>query len=149
MADIMLTQAEAEWLIALDKFADGSKSIAIPASGKLTVPLASSDSREDFLLDIEHGRRINLTRRKLQNRAREIVPLVRLDFGDAAPHRNPDDEDIPAPHLHLYREGYEDKWAYPATDVFTATGDFWLTLDEFMRYCHIVTPPRIERGLLP
>jgi hypothetical protein len=37
-----------------------------------------------------------------------MVVLVRLDLG-GAPHRNPFDEEIGVPHLHLYREGFGDK----------------------------------------
>ena len=73
--------------------------------------------------------------------------LVRLDLG-GAPHRNPDGEEITVPHLHVYREGYGDKWAVPVpVDVFTSTNDVWRTLEEFMRFCNISQPPHIERGL--
>lgn len=48
---------------------------------------------------------------KYQLRARQTIVLARLDFG--APHRNPDGKEIGVPHLHLYREGYGDKFAYP------------------------------------
>ena len=83
----------------------------------------------------------------MQNRARQVVVLVRLDLG-GAPHRNPDDEEILAPHLHMYREGYGDKWAISVpADRFTATPDLWVTLEDFMRFCNITQPPHIERGL--
>ena len=36
--------------------------------------------------------------------------LARLDF--ASPHRNPDGTAVGVPHLHVYREGYGDKFAY-------------------------------------
>jgi len=32
-------------------------------------------------------------------------------------------------------------------DRFTTTNDLWTTLEEFMRFCNIIQPPRIERGL--
>lgn len=40
----------------------------------------------------------------------EAVVLARLDF--ASPHRNPDGTAVGVPHLHVYREGYGDKFAY-------------------------------------
>jgi hypothetical protein len=84
---------------------------------------------------------------KMQNRGRQVVVLVRLDLG-GAPHRNPDGEDIPVPHLHVYREGFGDKWAVAVpADQFTATSDVWRTLDEFLRFCNVTQPPHIERGL--
>ncbi len=73
-----------------------------------------------------------------------MVVLVRLDFG-GAPHSNPDGVEMGSPHLHLYREGYGDKWAVPVPgDRFA---DRWRLLDDFMRYCNVVEPPVIRRGL--
>jgi hypothetical protein len=31
--------------------------------------------------------------------------------------------------------------------ILTFLDDVWRTLEDFMRYCHIVEPPIIERGL--
>ena len=110
------------------------------------MPLQSADKREQFLLDLSRGR-IDLLKVKMQNRGRQVVVLVRLDMG-GAPHRNPDGEEIPVPHLHVYREGYGDKWAIPVSvDCFRAVGDVWATLEDFMRFCSITQPPNIERGL--
>jgi hypothetical protein len=118
-----------------------------PMGGQSVVlPLQSDDKREQFLLDLSRGR-IDLLKVKMQNRGRQVVVLVRLDLG-GAPHRNPDDEEIPVPHLHVYREGYGDKWAVPVpADRFSNLADIWITLEEFMRYCNITQPPHIERGL--
>jgi hypothetical protein len=37
---------------------------------------------------------------------------MRLDL-DGPPHRNPDDQEIPCPHLHIYRAGYGDSGPSP------------------------------------
>jgi uncharacterized protein DUF6978 len=147
MADMNLTQAEADALIAMEKHRVNEDRNDFPMGGQsLVLSLQSPDKREHFLLDLSRGR-IDLLKVKMQNRARQVVVLVRLDLG-GAPHRNPDDEEIPAPHLHVYREGYGDKWAIPVpADRFTPTADLWTTLEEFMRFCNITHPPRIERGL--
>jgi len=82
------------------------------------------------------------------NILQNVVILARLDFG-GAPHRNPDSEEIACPHLHLYREGYGDKWAVPLpTEIFTDINDFERTLDEFMKYCNVATLPKINPGLI-
>jgi len=137
MADMNLTQAEADALIAMEKHRVNEDPSDFPKGGQsISVPLQSSDKREQFLLDLSRGR-IDLLKVKMQNRARQV-----------APHRNPDDEEIPVPHLHMYREGYGDKWAmHVPADRFTATDDVWTTLQEFMRFCNITQPPRIERDL--
>jgi hypothetical protein len=92
---------------------------------------------------------INLT----QEDADALVAMEKHKADDTvyeygAPHRNPDDEEIPCPHLHLYREGYGDRWAMalPA-ERFSDAGDPWLLLLEFMQFVNVTVPPDIRRGL--
>ena len=114
--------------------------------GSLVIPLTSEDKREEFLLDIYRGR-IDLLKGTYQNRARQVVVLVRVYFG-GAPHRNPDGVEVPSPHMHLYREGFGDKWAVPLPpDKFPNVADLWQLLDDFMRFCNVVDRPEIVRGL--
>lgn len=90
---------------------------------------------------------INLAKVTHQNRARQIVVLMRLDIG-GAPHRNPDGEEIPCPHLHIYREGFGDKWAVLAPEAhYSNLDDLYRTLEDFMPHCNIVEPPKIQPGL--
>ncbi|MGC2518283.1 MAG: hypothetical protein WA373_04155 [Burkholderiales bacterium] len=146
MADIHLTQSEADALIAMEKHRANEDRYSYPLAGSVIIPVESPDKREQFLLDI-HRARIDLLKGKYQNRARQVIVLVRLDFG-SAPHRNPDDEEIGSPHFHVYREGYGDKWAVPVPiEQFPRMTDLWGTLEDFMRFCHITRPPHIERGL--
>jgi hypothetical protein len=147
MAETNLTQTEADTLLALAKYRVDDRAWDYPdLGGSISVPLVSGDRREDFMLDVSRGR-IDLAKGRYQNRARQVVVLARLDFG-GAPHRNPDGEEIASPHLHLYREGYGDKWAFPVpADRFPAIGDALRTLEDFMRFCNIVEPPDIRRGL--
>ena len=63
------------------------------------------------------------------------------------PHRNPDGEEIGTPHIHVYREGYGDKWALPLPADFRSVADLGTTLDDFLRYCNVTRPPRIQKGL--
>ena len=147
MADTNLTQAEANALIALEKRRVDTTEWNYPDfGGRATVPLVSVDGRESFLLDLRRAR-VDLAKGTYQNRGRQIVVLARLDFG-GAPHRNPDGEEIGSPHLHLYREGFGDKWAFPVPSIhFPDLDDPWQTLEDFMRFCKVVEPPVIRRGL--
>src|SRR5262245_43775464 len=114
MTDIHLTQADADALLAMEKHRVDDSAYDYPGlGGALRIPLHSPDKREAFTLDIARSQ-INLAKGTYQNRARGVVILARLDFG-GAPHRNPDDEEVPCPHLHIYREGYGDKWAVPVS----------------------------------
>lgn len=76
-----------------------------------------------------------------------MVVLARLDlFGQA--HRNPDSTEVSCPHLHVYKEGFGDKWAMAVpTHQFPSIGDPWEALQDFMRYCNIVKAPNIRKGL--
>ena len=116
--------------------------------GGIRIQLESTDKKETFFLDVTRSQ-VKLGKGTYQNRARGVVILARLDFG-GAPHRNPDDEEISCPHLHVYREGYGDRWAIPLpADRFTHLNDPWSLLQEFLEFVNITTPPILQRGLLP
>ena len=147
MAATDLLQSEADTLTALAKIKVNDDYYDYPGTGgSLIVPLTSQDKREEFLLDIYRGR-IDLLKGTYQNRARQVIVLVRIDFG-GAPHRNPDGTEVPCPHLHLYREGFGDKWAEPLPIIkFPNIGDLWQTLEDFMTYCNVTDRPAIVKGL--
>src|SRR5262249_8148755 len=80
MADIILTQAEANALIAMEKHRSNDERQDFPMGAQsLSVPLHSADRREHFSLDLSRGR-IDLRKVKMQNRGRQVVVLVRLDL---------------------------------------------------------------------
>lgn len=147
MAEMHITQAEADALIAMEKHRATEDRISFPMGGQsLVLALQSADKREQFMLDVRCAR-IDLHKVKMQSRGRQVVVLVRLDLG-GAPHRNPDDVEIPAPHLHIYREGFGDKWAVAVpAELFRNTDDVWATFKDFLLFCNITQPPHIERGL--
>jgi len=141
-----LTQREADALLAMEKQKSDSKQYTYPWGGKhLHIPLLSLDRREKFILDLSQ-RKIEVSRNKFQTRARKAIVLVRLDLDDT-PHRNPDGADVLGPHLHIYKEGYGDSWAYPLPQRFTDPDDCIKTLKEFLQYCNVTDPPNIEGGL--
>lgn len=143
-----LSQLDADHLFDLKKKRTRTLDEKMPGAGqKASVLLSSLDGREAFHLDITRNQ-LKLTKVTMQNRARTIVILARLDI-DGSPHRNPDDVEVPCPHLHLYREGYDDKWAFPVpTGRFSDLTDLGKTLSEFMSFCNIVEPPVFKDSLL-
>jgi hypothetical protein len=146
MAEINLTQEEADALIKMEKHRINNQKWLSPSEGIVSIPLTSFDKREDFLLDIRRAR-IDLKKGTYQNRARQIIPLVRLDFGEKS-HRNPDGNIVSSPHIHIYREGFGDKWAEPVNQSdFSKPDDVWQLLQDFMKFCNVTKPPVIERGL--
>jgi hypothetical protein len=146
VAETILTQAEANALIDLEKAKADALTYTYPSTGGLAlIPLVSMDGREEFVIDIRRGR-IDLKKVTHQLRGRQVVVLIRLDIAGPT-HTNPDGTPVPCPHIHVYREGYADKWAAPLPPDFTDATDLWLTLHQFMTFCHVVDPPTIERGL--
>ena len=142
---IDLTQAEADILLAMEKHRLNDDRHSFGAV-RLEIPLASADQREYFLLDIGRGR-INLLRGKYQTRAKQTVVLARIDFG-GAPHRNPDGVEVASPHLHLFREGFGDKWAQPLpSDAFSNGSDPWTLMEDFLRFCNVTLAPEFDREL--
>lgn len=136
-----LTPKEADTLIKMKKRQADEMSRRFPVSGKkLEIPLIADKGKERFLLDIYRGRiGIRVDKGTYQMRGRQTIPLVRLDYG-GNPHRNPDGKEIPVPHLHIYRAGYDDKWARPLSDMpedFPDTSDSRQMFEYFLRYCKI------------
>ncbi len=145
MADDALSQADAETLLRMPKKPATADAFSFPdLGGRIEVPLVSRDEREHFSLDINR-KRIALTT-GYQARGRQVVVPARLDF--AAPHRNPDGTEIGVPHLHVYREGFGDKWAVAIpSGMLSKPEDAWQVLHDFMTYCVVEERPNIVRGL--
>lgn len=140
----MLTQAEADQLMSMAKhFLRPPAYISIPQGCDESFELAGPNDRERFLLDVWRGT-IRLTKLRFQNRAQIAVVLVRLDI-DGAPHTNPDGVNVPGTHLHVFREGYDDRWAYPVDPSrFSLLTDPGTTFGEFCAFCNIEAPPPVQ-----
>lgn len=139
-----ITQQDADFFFAMEKFPDEEKEYQFPSSGqKLTIEFSSSDKRENFTFDIYRGS-ICITKITYQSRVRKAFILRRLDL-DGPTHVNPETEviplpflepynekEIPTPHLHFYVEGYGEKWAIPANIVLaTVDKDIFEMMEQF------------------
>lgn len=132
----MLTQDEADQFIAERKRFAAQTAVPIPPGVRNAYDLTGTDTGTAYLLDVHRGS-LKLSRVMFQNRVRVAVVLVRVDV-NGAPHTNPDQQRIDGSHVHVYREGYEDKWAYPLDPtVFSDPGDITTVLQDFCRFCNI------------
>ncbi len=158
---MFLTQSEADHLITMPKTKIDDRVYSIPLSGEaLQIPIKSADSRENFIFDINRRGQIKFSKCTYQSRARTTIILVRLDVA-GPPHTNPFAEhvplkyleeyngiEIPTPHLHLFVEGYHDKWAIPAPkDKFTDVNDLIKTSYEFFSYLNVKEHPYLGENL--
>jgi hypothetical protein len=76
MADINLTQDEADKLMAMEKCAADEQDWFFPQPGEsVAIPLTSLDKRENFMLDATRAQ-IKLTKATYQNRARAVIILM-------------------------------------------------------------------------
>ena len=140
----MLTQAEADMLLNIAKKLITKGAIEFPSSGEYgKLELASLDGREEFIVDINRRGQIKLTKCTCQERYRKDIILLRLDI-DGPNHTNPDGTELPCPHLHIYREGFDDKWAVPLpSGRFTDVSNLVTTLFDFLRYCNVTNMDEI------
>lgn len=143
----MLTQAEADALMSMQKQFSYPVAISLPPGSDQTHELVGSDPKERFLLDLSRGT-IRLSKVKFQTRGRSIIVLIRLDL-DGSPHTNPDGSQVGRSHIHLYREGFDDKWAYSINPTtFSNLNDIEETFKRFCVYCNIIGVPSFQEGLL-
>lgn len=160
MANFLLQQ-DADFFFSMEKFPVEVKEFQFPSSGqKLSIDFVSSDKREKFLFDIYRGS-INISKITYQNRVRKAFILRRLDL-DGPKHINPETDtvpfsflepyngkEVPTPHLHIYVEGYGEKWAIPANVVFKMeNNDIFEMMELFFRYCNVKQFPHIIKTLL-
>jgi len=127
---------EADNLIQMLKTIEKPNAFQFPFVGEQKIIDALSiDGREKFLFDIKRAR-IKLSKCTYQNRYRKDTVLLRLDIG-GGPHENPDGALVNCPHLHIYKEGYEDRWAYALPEGFTVDDNLITKLIEFLEYCNV------------
>jgi len=144
----MLTQSEADLLLRMSKrFADPVYALAMPPGHDESHELVGNDSGDErFLLDTRGCRRT--MKLKFQTRSRKVFILARLDI-EGGPHTNPDGQRLGGTHLHLYREGFDDKWAAPLDPVlFPDTSSIATAFQDFCRLCAIREPPTVGETLL-
>ncbi len=142
----MISNVEFQRLLNLLKEFVNTERLMLPKAGtKIDLKLSSLDKKEDFVLNIRRGR-INLSKITYQNLySKYNMPLIRIDL-DGTRHQNPDGEFVGLPHIHIYKEGFGDKWAYELDkELFTNTDDLALLLEQFMDYCNIKQVPIIHQ----
>ena len=154
MADLLIPQTEANRLIAAEKVRRDKKHYAFHSPGeRLNIPLVSIDQSDNFHLDITRGR-VKAVKCSFQNRSQSTIILIRLCL-HGSPHRNPDGTEVPSSHIHIYREGYGDAWAYDLLSlpseipvnqkvVFSNIENLYNTLEDFNALCNITKPPFID-----
>jgi hypothetical protein len=134
----MLTQQEANILIAMEKTIINARALSFPSSGhRKDYDLLSTDNREKFILSVVRSGKIKPNKCSYSERYKNAIILLRID-NDGRPHINPDGQEVPCPHLHIYREGDHDRWAYPLPDSFSNSPDLIQTFIDLLNYSNVI-----------
>lgn len=139
-----ITQAEYDFLMVQNKsFDDLVSPIQLgPAPLQWVRQINSITSKEIFLLDFYRGS-VELSKYTINNRYRQTIIMLRYDNGGR--HTNPDGILFEGPHVHLYREGYNDKFAFAASEVnITSTDTMEQVFKKIMHFCNVKQVPTIE-----
>jgi hypothetical protein len=139
-----ISQQEFEYLLKLDKeFEDLSNRIQLgPAPIQWTRKLISSGNHETFFFDFYRGS-FELSKYTFNKRYRQTIIMLRYDNGGR--DTNPDGVLIIGPHVHLYKEGYNDKFAYPISEIKANSSDSMEeVLKKIMQFCNVNKMPTIE-----
>ena len=99
-------------------------------------------TKEVFLLDFYRGS-FELSKYTINKRYRQTVILLRYDNNGR--HTNPDGVLFEGAHVHLYRDGFNDKFAFPVSDIGVDNSDSMETVFiKIMHFCNVKKIPIIE-----
>ncbi|HXA27620.1 MAG TPA: hypothetical protein VN193_02640 [Candidatus Angelobacter sp.] len=145
---MLLAQGEAERLIAVPKKFVSAGAVTLPPGVNRELAAECDDPVERFIVDVRRsGATLHLKHRE-QLRARRIIVLLRLCV-DGPPHTNPDGTAVGRRHLHVYRKGYEDRFAEPVDPKdFPNLSDVCSTAIDFCRYCNVTNIPTFSPTLI-
>ena len=141
----MISQTEADKLINEDKYFCENDKLIIAGNKSLKIVrnLKSINSQNEFVLNMDRGK-IELSKIKYQTRHKATnAILFRLDTTGPR-HQNPDGNFVECPHIHIYKEGYNDKWAYPLdSKAFKNPFDLAQILKDFLEFFNVKDIPQI------
>ena len=142
---LSLTQQEFENLINLKKKFETSEPLHLDESWMRNI--LSIKTRDAFILDYTIRGPIELKKYTYNKRYKKIIILLRYDsFGR---HTNPDGVIFEGSHIHIYREGFDDKFAFPIEKLGVSQNSTREEILElFLKYCHVVEHPNIQYTIL-
>jgi len=139
-----ITQTEFEFLIKEYKsFDDLASPIKLgPSPIHWTRQRNAETTKEIFLLDFYRGS-LELSKYTINNRYRQTIILLRYDNGGR--HTNPDGVLFEGAHVHLYREGFNDKFAFPVSEIGIDNSDSMeKVFAKIMHFCNVKKYPTIQ-----
>ena len=139
-----ITQAEYNFLIKQEKVFDNQlTSIQLgPAPIHWMRQINSLTTKDIFFLDFYRGS-FELSKYTINKRYRQTIIMLRYD--NAGRHTNPDGVLFEGRHIHLYREGYNDKFAFSVSEIgITDVNGMEIVFNKIMQFCNVIKFPSIE-----
>ncbi|MDD6598784.1 hypothetical protein [Anaerovibrio sp.] len=149
-----ITQEEADTLRTIEKYLANPQNIKIPKMRETRIYPAYhkcyNKRRDDLDVSAYRG---GIDENKVSYRLiyKKSVLLIRIDTNDKTAHINPDKSFIPpmTPHIHVYREGYGDKFAYPLPAEFSSKGaDIEKLFIEFLQYSNFININELSLSII-
>lgn len=132
-----ITQRDFNTIIKEDKvFSDLINPLELgPPPMSWTREIKAINSKNIYLLDFYRGS-LELTRFTYNKRYRQSIILLRYDSGGR--HTNPDGLSFNGPHVHIFREGFNDKYAHPISYInIDDSHSIVEVLDKLLQYCNV------------
>lgn len=145
---MFLTQAEFEYLMKLKKVFNDDTEITL-GSHFWSRDIISVESKDTFILDFHRGK-IEFKKYTYNKRFKTSIVLLRYD--SSGRHSNPpgtDGNSFNGPHVHIYKEGYFDKWAFPIDKISIVNkDDIGEVTKKLLDFCNIIDCPEIKIPLI-
>ena len=111
----LLTQNEAERLIKSRKVIKDNRlaKFNYPIRGGILEIEVIDEFKNEYIIGIRQ-RKIELVKRNHNLRYAQSITLIRIDYDQE--HCNPDGIKVGIPHIHVYKEDFNDKFAYALED---------------------------------
>ncbi len=147
---MQLSQEEADTLRMIEKYLTSPELVKLPPpTGTVLHPVHyhREGRRMDNMKISTYHAQINAQKISCRLLYNGNVMLVRVDTQDATPHTNPDKKIViqpHQPHIHIYREGYGDKFAYPLPNAFRNAEDISSLFMDFLSYSRIINSNEVK-----
>jgi hypothetical protein len=142
--NMSITQSDFDTLIKEEKvFSDLINPLILsPPPINWTREIKATNSKNIYLLDFYRGS-FELSRYTYNKRYRQSIILLRYDNGGR--HTNPDGVSFDGPHVHIFREGYNDKFAFPVSELnINETNSIDEVVTKLLLFCNVIKIPSVE-----
>lgn len=137
----MLTEEQAKFLIDIEKIILDSHSL--PVNGEKHAYRLSKARSFRKLLDLHCVSSSKNTEKYSYTIIYRGIRIFSVDL-KASPHTNPDGSKVSGNHMHLYKDGFFDQYAYELTDVFSNPDDFLATFYDVLGYSNVINRDEIQ-----